>query len=96
VGVGSRIIEYPLRLKKRPEMQLWGREVEIHLPDGNPFLLGEKVMIQTSAHNQVGYLAWVKKWLAGESYAAEPEIAEQLFDIPIIAVEDMEASAFIH
>ncbi|MCG8552524.1 MAG: hypothetical protein MI799_19135 [Desulfobacterales bacterium] len=76
VGVGSRIIQYPLRLKKRPEMQLWGREVEIHLPDGNPFLLGEKVMIQTANHDALGYLAWLKKWFTLESYASESDNSE--------------------
>ena len=75
VGVGSRIIEYPLRLKKRPEMQLWGREVEIHLPDKNPLLLGEKVMIQTTNHGEVGYLAWLKTWFTPESYASESDNA---------------------
>jgi len=73
VGVGSRIIEYPSRLKKRPEMQLWGREVEIHLPDGNPFLLGEKVMIQTANHDESDYLAWLKKWFTLEIYASESD-----------------------
>jgi len=96
VGVGSRIIEYPLRLKKRPEMQLWGREVEIHLPDGNPFLLGEKVIIQTADHNQVGNLAWLKKWFALESYAAESDMSDQVSDIPITGADDMEASGLIY
>jgi len=71
VGVGSRIVEYPMRLKKRPEVQSWGREIEISLPDSNPFLMGEKVMIQTEYHNQVSYLASVKAWLNLETYAAE-------------------------
>jgi multidrug resistance efflux pump len=45
VGVGSRIVEYPTRLRKSPDIQLWGREVTIKIPDTNTFLLGEKVMI---------------------------------------------------
>lgn len=73
VGVGSRIVEYPLRLKKRPEMQLWGREVEISLPENNPFLMGEKVIIQTEHHNGFSYLASIKQWLNLESYASESE-----------------------
>ncbi len=95
VGVGSRIIEYPLRLKKRPEMQLWGREVEIHLPDNNPFLLGEKVIIQTNNHNKAGYLAWLKRWFALESYAAEAAMVDKESDIPITGA-DMEASGLIY
>jgi multidrug resistance efflux pump len=45
VGVGSRIVEYPVRLRKNPEMQMWGREVTIKIPEANHFLLGEKVLI---------------------------------------------------
>ncbi|MGD9200877.1 MAG: HlyD family efflux transporter periplasmic adaptor subunit [Chitinispirillia bacterium] len=45
VGVGSRIVEYPLRLRKRQDIQIWGREITIRLPDNNNFLLGEKVRI---------------------------------------------------
>jgi len=45
VGVGSRIVEYPLRLRKRPDIQMWGREVQILIPPENQFLLGEKLII---------------------------------------------------
>jgi multidrug resistance efflux pump len=45
IGVGSRIVEYPVRLRKNPEMLMWGREVTIKIPEANKFLLGEKVMI---------------------------------------------------
>jgi multidrug resistance efflux pump len=45
IGVGSRIVEYPVRLRKNPEMMMWGRDVTIKIPDANNFLLGEKVMI---------------------------------------------------
>jgi multidrug resistance efflux pump len=45
IGVGSRIVEYPMRLRKYPDLQLWGREVTIKIPDGNKLLLGEKVSI---------------------------------------------------
>jgi multidrug resistance efflux pump len=44
-GVGGRIVEYPVRLRKNPEMQMWGREVTIKIPESNSFLLGEKVLI---------------------------------------------------
>ncbi len=46
VGVGSRIVEYPIRLRKRQDIQIWGREVVIKIPEENSFLLGEKVMIE--------------------------------------------------
>jgi multidrug resistance efflux pump len=45
VGVGSRIVEYPVRLRKHPDFVMWGKEVVIRIPDDNKFLLGEKVVI---------------------------------------------------
>lgn len=48
VGVGSRIVEYPVRLRKRPDFQIWGREIIIKIPSENNLLLGEKVRISYS------------------------------------------------
>jgi len=45
VGVGSRIVEYPIRLRKHPVLQQWGREIIIKIPSINPLILGEKVLI---------------------------------------------------
>lgn len=45
VGVGARIVEYPERLRRRPDILIWGREIIIRLPPENRFLLGEKVLI---------------------------------------------------
>ncbi len=45
VGVGARIVEYPLRLRKHPDLQAWGREIVVKIPETNPFILGEKVLI---------------------------------------------------
>jgi hypothetical protein len=45
VGVGARIVEYPERLRKRPDILIWGREIIVRLPPENRFLLGEKVRI---------------------------------------------------
>ncbi len=45
VGVGSRIVDYPERLRKRQDIPIWGREVIIRLPEDNALLLGEKVLI---------------------------------------------------
>jgi multidrug resistance efflux pump len=45
VGVGSRIVEYPVRLRKRQDILIWGREVIVKIPENNAFLLGEKVRI---------------------------------------------------
>jgi multidrug resistance efflux pump len=45
LGVGSRIVDYPERLRKRQDIPVWGREVLVKIPEDNGFLLGEKVLI---------------------------------------------------
>jgi HlyD family secretion protein len=45
VGMSSRIVPFPVRLLKAPEMPMYGREVMIRLPQDNDLLLGEKVSI---------------------------------------------------
>lgn len=53
VGVGSRIVEFPERLRKSPDVLVWGREVLIKIPEDNNFLLGEKVLVSsTESRNQ--------------------------------------------
>jgi len=47
-SLGTRIIEYPERLKKNPMLKSWGREVNIRLPMNNTLLLGEKVQVSFS------------------------------------------------
>ncbi len=44
-GLGSRIVEFPGRLKVNPLVQAWGREVVIDLADEHDLLLGEKVTV---------------------------------------------------
>lgn len=46
VKLGNRIVEFPDRLRKAPEVRLWGRETIIQLEPSNNFLIGEKVIIQ--------------------------------------------------
>jgi HlyD family secretion protein len=48
IGVGSRIVDYPERLRSRQEIPIWGREVIIRIPDKNSLLLGEKVLISAT------------------------------------------------
>ena len=43
MGLGSRIVEVPERLRKIPEIKTFGREVLIAIPPDNPFLQKEKV-----------------------------------------------------
>lgn len=47
-SLGSRIVEYPERLKKNHLVKSWGREVIIRLPINNTLLLGEKVQVSFS------------------------------------------------
>ncbi len=44
-SLGSRIVEYPVRLKKNLMVSAWGREVVVRLTDENQLLLGEKVIV---------------------------------------------------
>lgn len=53
VGVGSRIVEYPSRLRKHPDIQLWGREIMIKIPAANSLILGEKVLINIPDRKKV-------------------------------------------
>lgn len=46
IGVGSRIVEYPIRLRRHVDVQMWGREVIVKIPENNSFILGEKVRIE--------------------------------------------------
>ncbi|MCP4626612.1 MAG: HlyD family efflux transporter periplasmic adaptor subunit [bacterium] len=47
VGVGAKIIEYPRRLRRMLEVQVYRREIQIKIPKNNRLLLGEKVLIST-------------------------------------------------
>lgn len=49
VGVGSRIVEYPERMRMVPDVKMWGREVTVRIPEHNRLLLGEKVKIVLSS-----------------------------------------------
>ena len=46
IGLGSRIVEIPERLRKIPDMKTYGREVLVAIPAKNPFLQKEKVILE--------------------------------------------------
>jgi len=48
MGLGSRIVEIPERLRKIPDFKVYGREVLIRIPSDNKFLQKEKVMLNVS------------------------------------------------
>jgi len=43
VGLGSRIVEIPVRLRKMEQVKTYGREVLVSIPKDNLFLQKEKV-----------------------------------------------------
>ncbi len=46
IGLGTRIVPFPTRLKRVPEAEMWGREVIVSLPKANSILPGEKVLVR--------------------------------------------------
>ena len=51
VGLGSRIVEIPSRLRKIQSIKVYGREVLIEIPKDNSFLQHEKVSINFTPTN---------------------------------------------
>ncbi len=47
IGMGSRIIEIPERLRKNPAFKTYGREIQIEIPAENDFLQKEKVILKS-------------------------------------------------
>lgn len=45
-GLGSRIVEIPDRLRKIPDLKIYGREVLLNIPSDNNFLQKEKVGLE--------------------------------------------------
>lgn len=46
-GLGARIVQYPMRLQRMLNVCVYGREVRVKIPAGNPLLVGEKVILKT-------------------------------------------------
>jgi len=53
IGMGTRIVEIPERLRKIPAVKTYGREVLIRIPSSNPFLQKEKVMLNTLKEDEL-------------------------------------------
>jgi len=51
VGLGSRIVEIPERLRKMPEFKTYGREIILEIPANNNFLQNEKVVMRLPNEN---------------------------------------------
>ncbi len=57
VGLGTRIVEIPERLRKIPEIKTYGREVLIRIPTDNPFLQKEKVTLNSMNRKEGTFLS---------------------------------------
>lgn len=55
IGLGSRIVEIPARLRKLEAIKAYGREVLIEIPSDNVFLQKEKVSIQFVDASNINY-----------------------------------------
>jgi multidrug resistance efflux pump len=67
VGIGSRIVEYPRRLRRMLAVQIYGREVQIKIPKDNELLLGEKVLVSVRDDDRQAGAAFA------EGYSTEPQ-----------------------
>lgn len=74
IGLGSRIIEIPERLRKIPELKTYGREVLIEIPPQNPFLQKEKVML--NALNANNDLSWASMIIPQTIFNPQPLASE--------------------
>ncbi len=102
VGIGARIVAYPERLRRHPDLQMWGREVVIQVPANNQFILGEKVLI-TSAVKQPGGFDRLKRLLAPSESIADVFQAcrnfllhENILPIIPLDTQGIEASAILY
>lgn len=46
IEIGARIIEYPSRLKNNQNIQMWGQEIFVRIPENNKLLNGERVFVK--------------------------------------------------
>jgi len=57
VGLGTRIVEIPERLRKIADFKTYGREVLIRIPAANPFLQKEKVTLNSITKEDKGFFS---------------------------------------
>lgn len=46
IGLGNKIRELPMRMRRDPAVQAWGREVLLRIPENNGLMQGERVLIE--------------------------------------------------
>jgi multidrug resistance efflux pump len=102
VGVGARIVAYPERLRKHPDLQMWGREVVIQIPENNHFILGEKVLITSSVKKPGGSDQLKRLFAPSESIANVLQTCknflfqEDVLPITPLETQGIEASALLY
>ncbi|MGD9210944.1 MAG: HlyD family secretion protein, partial [Desulfobacteraceae bacterium] len=108
IGVGARIVEYPERLRKRPELMAWGREITVKIPADNNLILGEKVMICLEGKNKSLWNVLRDAIFPQDTIAGPPktevhlstDISEVSYStvLPVIPLDDssIEASAMVY
>jgi len=74
VGMGTRIVEIPERLRKMPDFKTYGREVLIRIPSENPFLQKEKVMLNSLNEAENGSLSFMLTPFTGQNKKEEKRI----------------------
>ncbi len=57
VGLGTRIVEIPERLRKIADFKTYGREVLIRIPSDNPFLQKEKVTLNSTTRKESNFIS---------------------------------------
>lgn len=66
VGIGSKIIEYPRRLRTPLAARIYGKEIQIKIPETNHLLLGEKVIISIPFEKEEDTQNVVEEYLFSE------------------------------
>jgi len=99
MGVGAKIVEYPVRLRKHPDIAMWGRELIIKIPEDNSFILGEKVLISSVKEDNKSVLEKVRDFLGMEEVqAATLPVIQEEESLPksFKLSKDIEASEVIY
>ena len=97
-AVGARIVEYPIRLRKHPDISIWGRELLIKIPENNKFILGEKVLISSLKSDKMSVFEKLKSLFSmPEIQAAKiPEKIKKSIEFETTDLNEIEASEAIY
>lgn len=92
-SLGNRIVDYPERLKKDPQVSTWGREVVVRLPNKNPLLFGEKVDITLTPKTPFKWPNIIKSAQALINNLKKPELLHKSQMATPDIMNNIEASA---